>query len=266
MSTRGEWSPAERFVSWASVNTTDTSPSVDLQSVPCWWRLCITSAREKEYSYPRRNLKPVDLGGSPCRRSGRRGAPRVKRSAATKRPAGQFVKRASEQEWRSRTRDGHPRARDPRPREGPPLTAPRQSWPVRRAGLAAGRSARGMEARLGRDTERSDGARCAARQPGPAQRGRAQAQRPHTSQLPQRPPKDATPKGYAQSANLNGHDPRLYLTDVLKRLQQRTARPVAQSQQSIRVCIDGHRIEPKEQNTQQSPLIGRRSALHPSHS
>jgi hypothetical protein len=78
--------------------------------------------------------------------------------------------------------------------------------------------------------------------------------------------KDATPKGYAQSANLNGHDPRLYLTDVLKRLQQRTARPVAQSQQSIRVCIDGHRIEPKEQNTQQSPVIGRRSALHPSHS
>jgi hypothetical protein len=54
--------------------------------------------------------------------------------------------------------------------------------------------------------------------------------------------------------------------DVPTRLQQRTPRAVAQSQQSICICIDGHRIEPKEQNTQQSPVNERSSTLHPSHS
>jgi hypothetical protein len=30
--------------------------------------------------------------------------------------------------------------------------------------------------------------------------------------------------------------------------------------------MDGHFLEPKEQNTQQSPALGRNSVLHPVHS
>jgi hypothetical protein len=55
----------------------------------------------------------------------------------------QFVKRASETDGGHVPGDGHPRARDPRPRDGPPSSPRRRSRP--------GCVARQMEARQGRD-------------------------------------------------------------------------------------------------------------------
>ncbi len=71
-STRGERSPAERFVSGASANTADTSPPVDLQSLP------VAPSRFTSLWSPHRNTAleeklqiALDSTGSPCRRSGR---------------------------------------------------------------------------------------------------------------------------------------------------------------------------------------------------
>jgi translation initiation factor IF-2 len=78
--------------------------------------------------------------------------PESKRSGATKRGAGQFVKRARETDGGHVPRDGHQGPRGPRPREGPPSSSRRRSRP--------GCVARRMEARQG---SRREAARCGAR-------------------------------------------------------------------------------------------------------
>jgi hypothetical protein len=84
----------------------------------------------------------------------------VQRSAVREQRASSSSGRAIRR-W-SRTRDGRQRACDPRPREGPPSWCRRRSRPGR------------VRARDGSPSgARREAARCEARQPGPAQRGRA---------------------------------------------------------------------------------------------
>jgi hypothetical protein len=119
-------------------------------------------------------------GGCPGWRSGRR---RTERSAA-QRPASQSVRQAG---LVHAQREGN-RARDPRARERAAACFSRQRRPVRVAS--------GMEARLGRDAGNA-GARRAAQQHGPAQRGDAKAHR------------DPAPAAHAAPLHLSASAPTL---------------------------------------------------------